>query len=293
MSKLAALFLLLPFAGAAVVFSPVRVLGSVSSPAVDENSGLAASRRHPGLLYGHNDKGGHPRVFLFDPATGSVNATLTIAQAHNYDWEDVCVGVCGPDDPSWCLYIGEIGDHGGDGARNLVYKVREPAVVQDAALPVLDTLSFTWSEPDAESLMVDPQGDLYVISKVKGGNALFAQLPRDGWGATTPVPIPSHMTASINLHTTHHDPQGADLSPDGRQLLVKTEEGVLYYRFTTPNLASEMASWTPQDVTTYVRRKSGEAVAWNVDGTAFYTLPEGLNPVFNMYRVDGCSRYCR
>ena len=46
----------------------------------------------------------------------------------------------------WCIYIGEIGDHNHDAPRK-VYKVHEPAVLQDATLHVVDTYTFTsvWS----------------------------------------------------------------------------------------------------------------------------------------------------
>ena len=136
--------------------------------------------------------------------------------------------------------------------------------------------------------MIDPKGDLYVISKVHRGNALFARLPPSGWGSSTPVTIPSHDTARLGIHTDHNDPQGADISPNGRALVVKTEEGLLYYPISpSMNYVSEVAGMRHQDVSTYVRRKSGESVAWNVNGTGLYTLPEGLHSVFNYYTVTG------
>ncbi|KAK7110951.1 uncharacterized protein [Littorina saxatilis] len=273
---------------AAVHFSERVELGRVSSPVVNETSGLAASRVHPGIFYGHNDHGGMNRVFAMDPATGEVKATLNIAGVQNYDWEDVCVGTCGQGESGSCLYIGELGDHHGDGSLRLIYKVREPAVLQDTTLPLVDTLRFTWNEQDAESLMIDPSGDLYIISKLHGGDSLFAKLPRSGWGASTPVPIPSHDTVRLDLNTYSNDPQGADLSPNGRMLLVKEEHGLVFYAFSdNMNYVSELAGMRPTSVGTYVRRKSGEAVAWNVNGTGFYTLPEGEHQVFNFYTISG------
>ena len=145
-----------------------------------------------------------------------------------------------------------------------------------------------WGEDDAESLMIDPKGDLYVISKVHRGDALFAKLPPSGWGTSTPVTIPSHDTARLGLHTDHKDPQGGDISPNGRALLVKTEEGLLFYPISANmNYVSEVAAMRFQEVSSYVRRKSGESVAWNVNGTGFYTLPEGRHAVFNYYTVTG------
>ena len=134
--------------------------------------------------------------------------------------------------------------------------------------------------------MVDPRGDLYVISKVNDGNALFAKLPASGWESSQGVTVPSADTVRLGLHTDHNDPQGADLSPDGLSMLVKTEEGVLYYDFTdNGDYVRQLAGKRPVEVTTYSRRPSGEAVAWDVNGNGFYTLPEGEHPVFNYYFV--------
>ena len=78
-----------------VHFSQVVEMGRVTSREPDEISGLSASRLHPGVLYAHNDHGDTNRIFAMDPVSGEVKATLTIANAHNVDWEDICVGTCG------------------------------------------------------------------------------------------------------------------------------------------------------------------------------------------------------
>ncbi|XP_076461681.1 uncharacterized protein LOC143294136 [Babylonia areolata] len=268
-------------------FGNVRVMGQVSSAEVDENSGLAASRLHPGILYGQNDHGDTNRIFAMDPVSGDVKATLTIQGVTNHDWEDLCVGTCGRGDSGTCIYIADIGDKNGQNPRQ-IYKVREPQDISDATLPVVDTYKFTWSEDDAESLMIDQAGDLYIISKVHGGDALFAKLPPNGWGSAVGVKVGHHDTVRLGLQTTHNDPQGADLSPDGRNMLVKTEEGLLLYQFSSSmDYVAELSQMRGLEVSTYVRRVNGEAVAWNVEGTGFYTLPEGLSPVFNYYTVTG------
>src|SRR5581483_4478856 len=40
---------------------------TITDPRIDESSGLAASRRHPGIVYTFNDSGGSPRVFALGP----------------------------------------------------------------------------------------------------------------------------------------------------------------------------------------------------------------------------------
>ena len=146
-----------------------------------------------------------------------------------------------------------------------------------------------WGEEDAESLMIDPDGDLYVISKVHGGRGLLAKLPRGGWGAVHPVTIPTNDTAILRLHTSRNDPQGADISPWGGELLVKAEEEVYYYRVPDGDYVGAVGRQVPQVVHTYVRRKSGESVAWNAAGSGFYTLPEGRHPTFHLYMKAAAS----
>lgn len=270
---------------AEVQFSTVNVLGTVSAGRLDENSGLAVSRVHARIVYGQNDHGDSNRVFALDPMSGDLKATLTIDGAHNHDWEDLCVGPCGQGLSGSCLYIGDIGS-GNKQLPRTIYKVREPSTIEDSTLPVLDTYTFTWAEDDAESLMIDPSGDLYIISKVHGGDALFAKLPRSGWSSAHPVHVGVHDSVRLGLRTSHNDPQGADLSPDGRYLLVKTEESVVVYEFSAAqDYVSELGQLRPRVVTTYVRRPSGESVAWTGASDGFYTLPEGQNPVFNYYSV--------
>nr|KAG5701277.1 hypothetical protein BaRGS_020639 [Batillaria attramentaria] len=272
---------------ATVQFSKHQKLGKVKDLRLDEASGLAASRKHPGVFYTHNDKGGRARIFALSAETGEVLATLKIEGAVNKDWEDICVGpsASGKGDDQDYIYVGDIGDRGGEKkAANTIYKVREPDTIQNDSLKVEDTLKFKWREQDAESLMIDPEGNLYIISKVKGGQALFAKLPASGWGASDPEPIPESDTARLNIETNKNDPQGADISPDGTEILVKAEKAVYYYAVPKKDYLKVVRDTEPQKVETYKRRKDGEAVAWKADGSGFYTLPEGENPTFHFYR---------
>jgi hypothetical protein len=55
--------------------------------------------------------------------------------------------------------------------------------------------------------MVDPHGEVYIISKVHGGNARFAHLPASGWGTGNTVTLHDSDTVHLHLHTDHNDPQ--------------------------------------------------------------------------------------
>src|ERR1700741_1476633 len=47
-------------------YGPPRVLGRLDAPAVNESSGLIASRTNPGLYWTHNDSGDGPNLYALD-----------------------------------------------------------------------------------------------------------------------------------------------------------------------------------------------------------------------------------
>ena len=116
----------------------VKPIATIAIPALREGSGVVASRRHPGVLWAHNDSGDQARLFAFRRDGVAVLPTGTsdparyrgvrIENARNYDWEDIT------SDPEGRLYIGDIGNN--DSARrNLaIYVADEPDPV--AGTPV-------------------------------------------------------------------------------------------------------------------------------------------------------------
>ena len=100
--------------------------------AITEASGLAASRRNPGVWWTHNDSGGPNQVFALSDS-GALLSTITLTNAENRDWEDIAVGP-----PSGhggaTLYVADSGDNtviqdptGGRGNVR-IYRLPEPAV---------------------------------------------------------------------------------------------------------------------------------------------------------------------
>ncbi|KAK3087022.1 hypothetical protein FSP39_000454 [Pinctada imbricata] len=126
----------------AATFSDGIKVGTVHDHSLEEGSGLANSAVHPGVFYTHNDKGDRSRVFAI-ATNGSVLATLDIDNAGNYDWEDIARGPCHDSTTSSCIYIGDTGDHGGDGSKRNIYVVKEPSVIQNAHLTPITVLHFS------------------------------------------------------------------------------------------------------------------------------------------------------
>src|SRR5687767_12057876 len=70
--------------------SGCRVTGEVVRlPDLPEGSGIAASRRHPGVLWAHNDSG-DPLIFALNEQ-GKVTGRVRLNGAEVDDWEDIAV----------------------------------------------------------------------------------------------------------------------------------------------------------------------------------------------------------
>lgn len=51
---------------------------TITDPRIKESSGLAASRKHPGVYWTHNDSDDGPYVYAVDSRTGRTVATVTL-----------------------------------------------------------------------------------------------------------------------------------------------------------------------------------------------------------------------
>jgi hypothetical protein len=149
------------------------VLLTVRDARITESSGLAASVRHPGVLYTHNDSGDRPRVYAVGP-DGRTRAALTLRGASARDWEGMAAGRDEAGRPA--LFIGDIGDnlHGAWPSIS-VYRIREPATLRDATVPATRyRLRYADGARDAEALLIDPRTNrLYIASKEDKGAGLY------------------------------------------------------------------------------------------------------------------------
>ena len=83
--------------------------GTVANPAIDELSGLAQSRAHPGVLWANNDSGDTARVYALG-TDGADLGTVSVSGATAVDWEDLALGP-GPGGTDH-LYVGDTGGAG-------------------------------------------------------------------------------------------------------------------------------------------------------------------------------------
>ena len=194
-----------------------------------ETSGLAASRRHPGILWTHDDSGGEPVVYALD-AMGRIVGAVRVTGARNLDWEDIALGPCASGD---CLYIGDIGDNAAARPEVEIYRVPEPAP-GDARTAPAERLTLTYPDGprDAEALYVLPDGAIYIVSKGRRSPVAVYRVPH-GAAPDTPLRLARIQVLSPNGSEVDGLVTGADATPDGHWVAIRTYAWLRLYRVGT------------------------------------------------------------
>lgn len=270
--------------------APVR-LAVLEDKAIDESSGLIASRANPGLLWTHNDSDKQALIYLIDRA-GKSRGRWRIAGIKPYDWEDIAAAL----DPATnrpYLFIGDIGDNSANRREILVHRIAEPSL-SSLTVPAIDAEraplnsqtqftapaeTFRFRYPtgarDAETLLVHPtSGDLYIITKI-------ALAPAEVYRARAPLNSATTMTleliAKINIPSLVNGVvTGGDISPDGQRVALCDYVGA--YEFTLPSSQDKFDTiWQTAPVPIALdARKQGEAICYRLDGQALLTTSEEL-----------------
>ncbi|XP_062595959.1 uncharacterized protein LOC134257348 [Saccostrea cucullata] len=258
-------------------FAAGKRVAHVDCDNLTDASGLAASRIFKDVLYTHNDGNGAPYIYAINATSGALIAALEIANARNRDWEDIAVGPCGN---SRCIYISDSGaTH--HKSSNTIYRVKEPDELnEDQVLPLDSTARYTWSQKASETIMVDPRGEVYLVSAVYKGSGMVSHLPNNSWG--NPLPVNIESTQFLPIHTTHHnDPASGDISVDGSELLINARYQMFLWEIDGGDIMTSLTK--PPVRVPYHRIGKNEAVCWSADGQNYYTLPEGHKPSLYIY----------
>ena len=122
-------------AGYSPFFAPV--LKSELPKEVSETSGVFF---HNGRLWTHNDSGGKPILYGIDTTTFKITQRVTLANAKNKDWEDVC-------SDGENVYIGDFGNNKGNRKDLKIYILPTSSIPDsgDATLEV-DSINFSFGD---------------------------------------------------------------------------------------------------------------------------------------------------
>ena len=216
---------------------------TLADPAIEESSGLVVDAGS-GLFVTVNDSGDSGRVFTVDPATGS---TVGVTRWDQQPRDVEALAPAGPGE----VWVANIGDTAAE--RDLVSVRRVPVGTGDldASTATSYDLTYPGGARDAETLMVDPDGRLVIVTKgLLGGEVLRTEQPLD-------ADRPNAMTrigVAVPIAT-----DGA-FFPDGRHLIVRSYGIAVVYAY--PSL-DEVGSFSLPD------QEQGEGIAVDASGTVF------------------------
>ncbi len=106
------------------------------SSQVEETSGLIYL---DGRIITHNDSGGEPALYELDSLTGEITRTVTVSNASNTDWEDIC------HDEEF-IYIGDIGNNAGSRQDLRIYKISIADYLGSENTVTADTIHYSYAD---------------------------------------------------------------------------------------------------------------------------------------------------
>lgn len=242
----------------------VRIIlqNQLGNRALGESSGLAASRRVPGLYWTLNDSGNPPELFATD-SSGRDRGSFRVNVPGNRDWEALALARCGKTD---CIYIGEIGDNRPRYPSLKIYRVTEPGlpVTPGAQLEINGVIEFRYQDGarNAEAILVTPDQDVYIISKERAGGGRLYRLDRSAWEQreiatavfVSGLPFPDGLGFQVT---------DASLAPDGTSVAVRTYSYIFFFRLEKGTLVLD-----PERKRCYAAGldAQGEGITWLGDG---------------------------
>lgn len=238
------------------------------NPIINETSGIADSKTHPGFLWAHEDSGTPAQLYLVKH-DGTVVKKVFIKNAVNRDWEDMVLA-------NNEIYIGDIGDNNAIYPSYTIYKFAEPSANTDTVHTV-EAISFQYADGphDAEAFLVDPVSKhIYIITKRTNPSKIYKiSFPYSG-AMNTAVPVGALAYGGV---------VSAAMSNNGKEIIVKTYQSLFYYTRANDETIEQALQKTYKSLS-YQIEPQGEAVAFATNGSGFFTLSEkGFASSVNLY----------
>ncbi len=265
-------------AGAAEAPRPCAAYGTSarvgSVPAeLRELSGLAASQRHPGVYWAHNDSGNALELYALHQ-DGSIVARFPLRARTARDPEDIAVGPCSAGSPRTCIYLADIGDNGQRRQQVQIYKVAEPDRLRGGALTA-ETFTFTYEDGprNAEAILVDPRtARVFVVTKKLSSLGDVYRI--DGLGGRsggTAVRVRTlRRPREFDSYTT-----SAAVHPSGQRVLLRTYGRVWELRAPDARAFEDLLDAEPTEVPS-ASQPQGEAVTYTLDAPGYLLGSEGV-----------------
>jgi len=260
-------------AGPVIAYRKGHLVCLLANRKISESSGLAASRRTPGLFWTHNDSGDKPDIYAFD-LRGRDLGTWRIRGAVNRDWEDMASFSLGG--KGWLL-IADAGDNNRKRKTSRLYVVPEPRIDPNRPAPtgqvdVAMTIDFSYDDgcQDCEAVGVDPNSGTILLVSKRGKRTVY-ELPLPEPKKKAPdKPLTARTIAKLDLGWV----VAMDVSPDGLRAVVAT------YWHATEYARSPGEAWSAAFARRGRRisvpgRRQGESICFGHDGKTIYLTSEG------------------
>lgn len=265
-------------------------LGSLTSTAIVEVSGLAASRVNPGVLWAHSEN--NANFVAISKANAAVLGSY-VAGVFPWDWEDVATGPC---PAGSCIYMGDIGRASGHPPPApdtfAVYRMKEPNLAAGQTSGTITGDRFPFKYPDspqnAETLMVHPTtGDIYVVTKNgTTGISNVYKFPK-------PLPAPNTLSTLIKVASltipagadnTYREVTAGAIHPCSNRFLLRTYRKVYEYRAPAGGTFEQAFAAAPVALTDTTEGQ-GESLEYEADGSGYFTMTERTAAPYPLKRV--------
>ena len=250
----------------------------LTSPAVTEASGLAASPSAEGFLWMVNDSGGTPEIHLAQ-TDGTPRGAVTVADAVNKDWEDLAAFTFNGKPH---LLIADTGDNGSARETCNLYIVREPKLPAEGETlsgktPILWQITFTYEDGprDCESVAVDAENaKIILISKRTDPPGVY-ELPLKPAKNAIARKIGATETKAPGIVSVPfaNQPTGLDFSADHRMAVIVTYLGVFLFQREEKESWADAFAKNPEVLAPH-KLAQAEAVAFSQDGKSIFAVSE-------------------
>ncbi|OFV21648.1 hypothetical protein HMPREF3127_00755 [Sphingobacterium sp. HMSC13C05] len=248
-------------------FKTQIALGELTDPQLKEVSGITPAYQE-GNFWVHNDSGDGATIYLID-RQAKLLKKFSLEGVSVVDCEDIDRVKIGD---TYFLVLADIGNNAGKRTWTCLYVFPEPQADDPGLIPKKSIRAIFLKFPgrqrlDAESIMIDPIDNmLYVISKREFrstvyGAEVFTNVKQQYFTLNRIAELPFTFATASAIDQT------------GTQLLVKNITHIFYWQRNRSESWKQVLQRKPA-ILPYQVEPQGEAIAFDSNGTGFYTISE-------------------
>ncbi|QDV71485.1 hypothetical protein Poly24_52220 [Rosistilla carotiformis] len=237
---------------------------------VGESSGVAASWRHEGILWTHNDSGDSPRLFAMDQQ-GRHRHEVEISGAKHIDWEDIASYAL---DGQPQLMIADVGDNARRRKEVVCYRVNEPNLdSKRVEVAQIWRIQYPDGPRDCEAVAVDVRERVILLAcKVRNFAAEVYSVPLETGRKDAQVTATRVGTIGMPMITA------MDIDPrDGRVVVASYVDAMIFPRKQVAGGGKVDWEATFAQTPTLLRtpwRRQGEAICFDRHDDAVWLTSE-------------------